>query len=273
MESLVALVCSGLLAAATLPLLAGSAGWGQRQTAALQARAVARAALRSVAADLRVAGEGLEGDRWVAEAGIRIPVIGSVGADGLRLVLSQGPAREIEEPTSGGGYWLTKLGGLRTGQHVVALGLRSKPAGIAAPVGRIGQLLRGVGGGWIRVVWAAQEEQAVGRWGSPRALLPIVLREYGVRRRNGSLTLQRPDWGGNWQPVVDSLSAFRLRFILDRDDGGMPEEPTTSALATGDEEKLLGVAIEAEAEGPQGTVATMSAWAWLRGRDSLDGLW
>lgn len=239
-ELMVATVCAGLLAAGVLTLVVDSARTFRARHRAVEAVSKVEAAADALMAALGAAGAGLEGARAVSLAGERIDAV-EVSADGLRVVIAAGAAREAE-PASAGELRLEDVAALEPGDPVAGLGLVDPISGVApeaVPVGRIAVVRRdrprGPSGGTVGVVWAAPEAELLSRFGEPRALLPVMVRELGVRSLADGLQLRRRDLGGRWQPVVDALAEVELRalpggVVQVRVDATLPDAPSRTTM-------------------------------------------
>jgi len=219
-ELLVATLCTALLCAAVLTLLVGSAEGSRREWAVLAARRAANAAVAALARDLGRAGVGLEGADAVSLGGSRIPFAASEAGGRVRVVLPLGRAREIRSYDPVSGYLLDAAAGLAVGATVAAVDQPDRPAGASLPVGTVfvaGTVASGVA---VRVAWGGAEAATVASWGPPRALLPVLVREYSTRGVGGKLQLDRSNDGGPRQPVVDGLDELRIEWLVDTDSDG-----------------------------------------------------
>jgi hypothetical protein len=256
LELLVAVCCTALLAGAVLPLLVGSARAERHRARALEAELRVDSALRAMSADLRVVCVGLEGGRSVRRGGQDTPIVGPLPNGGIRILRSLGPALEVGAAFDANTYEVGTVGALEAGVEVAAVGQPGRPAGAAVPAGSVVSVSAGGGGAIVQVSWGAE----VVAWGLPRALLPITWREYELRSLDGAYQLRRRDRGGSWQPVVDDLSAVTIRYLIDQDGDGIPDEATSAGADPGAGERLLWVVLEASAEPIFGQEVESRAW-------------
>lgn len=217
-EIAVAMVCTGLVTAGVLRLVVDGARTFRARHRSLEATARVDAAADALLAALESAGQGLEGGRTVSLDGARIDIV-EVGASSVQVVMATGDAREAE-PAPYGELRLADVTGLRVGDRVAGLGLVHPDTGEpppALPVGRIAGLFPdgagGPGGGVVTVDWSAPEAALLAEYGQPRALLPLTLRQLGVRMLADGLQLRRRDLDGPWQPVVDALDEVTTRTV------------------------------------------------------------
>lgn len=227
-EIAVAMVCTGLVTAGVLRLVVDGMRTFRARHRSLEATARVDAAADALLAAFESAGQGLEGARAVQLDGRHIDIV-EVGASFVQVVIPTGDAREAE-PAPYGELRLADVAGLRVGDRVAGLGLVHPDTGEpppALPVGRISGLLPdgsgGPGGGLVTLDWSASEAALLAEYGQPRALLPLTLRQLGVRVRTDGLQLRRRDLDGPWQPVVDAL-----------------DEVTTQTVASGVVDVLVG---------------------------------
>jgi len=260
LELVVAACCTTLLAGAVLPLLVGSARAERHRARVLDAELRIDSALRAISADLRAAPDGLEGSRSVRRGGQDTPIIGPLPNGGVQVLRSLGPALEIGAALDANTYEVGAAGALKVGVDVAAVGQPGRPVGAAVPAGTVVSVNLGGGGVVIvQISWGAE----VVAWGLPRALLPITWREFELRPLAGTYQLRRRDRGGSWQPVVDGLSRMTIRYLIDHDGDGIPDETTTAGAAPGAGGRLLFVYLEARAEPAFGQ--EIAASAWVRG--------
>jgi type II secretory pathway pseudopilin PulG len=219
LELLVATACLTLIAAAVFALLAGAGATSRREWNALAARRVASAAVAAVSRDLDRAGAGLEDADAVMLGGERIAYASS-SAGVVRLVLAAGTAVEVLRAEPGSRYAVDGGATLGVGDTVAALASPDRPPAAPLPLGTIvGQAPLGADAE-VQVAWQAAEAAAVSAWGPPRALLPVLLREYDTLPVDGGLQLGRRNLGGSRQPVVDGLDAFAVEWLVDSDADG-----------------------------------------------------
>lgn len=233
-ELLVATLCTALLGAAVLTLLVGSAEGSRREWAALAARRAANTAVAALAHDLGRAGGGLEGADAVSLGGSRIPFAASEADGRVRVVVPLGRAREIRSYDPVSGYLLDAAAGLAIGASVAAVDQPDRPAGASLPVGTVFVASTTATGAAVRVAWGAAEAATVASWGPPRALLPLLVREYSTRSVGGKLQLDRRNDGGPRQPVIDGLDEVRVEWLVDTDADGRADamRPVASPSST-----------------------------------------
>lgn len=213
-EVLVALTCTGMLAAAVLSLMVDGVATVRARLAQVDAESRSRDALLAVDLVLREAGAGLEGARSIALEGELLAVV-ELAPDSLRTVIPLEPAREVE-PQTGGRLRLASVAGWEPRDLVVGLGVRGDPAD-PAPAGRIVDVQRdrprGPSGGSVRVAWAPAEAAVLAAEGEPRALVRVAVREFARRSGELGIELRRRDLGGRWQPVTDALERVAFRSL------------------------------------------------------------
>lgn len=220
LELLVATACTTMVATAVFSLLVGAADTSRREWRAQEARRVAGAAVAAMAADLARAGIGLESADAVQIGGARIDYAASPAPAALRVVLARGAAAEITREEPGSRYTVEAAAALRVGERVVAVGFEQRPAGSPLPLGTVVAATPGGSGTELQVAWYAEEAALIAAWGPPRALLPVSVREYETRARDGALELVRRNDGGPRQPVADRLEEARVVWLLDSDGDG-----------------------------------------------------
>ena len=266
LEIVVALACTGLVAAGTMPLLVDGAAAARQRHEAVEARGLADILARTLAADIEAAGGGIEGARSVERSGVPIALVEAPAADSLRVLLPVGASREVW-PTGVETFWVRDIDGLAVGQLLAGVGLPGASSGDPAPGGAIAMIREGVGGGLVQVVWAAAESARIRDEGPPRALLPLRLREYATQPDGtGSLRVRRRDTGGTWQPVADGVDAVELAYALDVDSDGVADGPA----AAGGVEPLLWpyihlVVIRVSVRHGDGGIARAEVWARVGG--------
>jgi type II secretory pathway pseudopilin PulG len=271
LELLVAVTCTLLLAGAVFSLMEGSARAGRRRWGEVAAGTVARAAVASVAEDLAAAGRGVEHADSVQRNGVVIRRASSDPVTALRAVLPAGPVAEIWGHVGASTYLVVAGGAPRIGTSVAAVDQPLRPVAAPLPAGvvvgatRIGAMIE------LSVAWYAPEAAVVASWGLPRALAPVFVRSYEVRRLPGGLQLRRRDDGGSWQPIADGIDAFDVYWILDTDGDGVPDTRRSRWLG-GAGSRACAVQLEARVRspatrlvgGPAAATKPVVARRWIR---------
>lgn len=236
LELLVALGCTALVAAAVLPLVVGSSRLGRDRMERADAGSAAAAAAAAVAGDLGRVGVGFEGATAARRQGTEVPLVEAVAEDGVKMLLARGEVVEVATNMAGGRatgpYRAARRGGLAPGSDVVAIGSPGAGRGEPVPLGEVVEVVSVASGDVrIRVAFAAPEVAYLEDVGAPRALVPVVVRQYGTRPAAvaGLWQLWRRDDGGPRQPVADDVTRLRLEFYRDLDGDGVAEDgPTTT---------------------------------------------
>ncbi len=212
LELLVATACTGLLAAAILPLVVGGGSAAATLERRLAATSLARATLAAVVADVERAGDGLEGSASITFEGTRVPVV-AAGGQSLRLLVPDGPTLEVA--LAGANLFTARpLPQVVVVGMVAALGQPGHPVASPAPAGRVVAI---DGLSRLLITWG-DEQSSIDAWGVPRALQPLVLREYAVVEGVSvgplaTLSLRRRNGAGPWQPLADGFSSWSMQVL------------------------------------------------------------
>jgi len=176
----------------------------------------------------------------------------------LRAVLPAGGVREVWSYVGPSAYVVERAGAPRIGQVVAAVDQPLRPPVAPLPVGVVVGATRRGSFVELSLAWHATEATVVAAWGRPRALVPVLVREYEARPVGGSIQLRRRDLGGSWQRIADDLDAFEVFWILDTDADGVADARRSTWTGSAGAEACA-VELEARVRRPETRLAGVGA--------------